>query len=294
MKRQCLALVALAGLLVASVALAQERSITVASTTSTEQSGLFGYLLPQFTAKSGIRVNVVAVGTGQALDIGRRGDADVVFVHDKAAEEKFLAEGFGVKRFDVMYNDFVVIGPGSDPARIAGGEDVLEALRKIAAIKAPFISRGDRSGTHAAELRYWHDAGIDIGPVKGAWYREIGQGMGAALNMAAAANAYLLCDRGTWLSFQNRGELSILVAGDRPPAVQSIRRDAGQSGKASQREGEGRAGLRGLARLPGGPADDRRLQGRGRAAVLSRCPRSEGIVIVIGRIGAKALRQVAP
>src|SRR5216683_263580 len=191
MKRQCLALVALASLLVASVALAQERSITVASTTSTEQSGLFGYLLPQFTAKSGIRVNVVAVGTGQALDIGRRGDADVVFVHDKAAEEKFLAEGFGVKRFDVMYNDFVVIGPGSDPARIAGGEDVLEALRKIAAIKAPFISRGDRSGTHAAELRYWHDAGIDIGAVKGAWYR------------------------GTWLSFQNRGELSILVAGDR-------------------------------------------------------------------------------
>ena len=215
MKRQCLALVALAGLLVASVALAQERSITVASTTSTEQSGLFGYLLPQFTAKSGIRVNVVAVGTGQALDIGRRGDADVVFVHDKAAEEKFLAEGFGVKRFDVMYNDFVVIGPGSDPARIAGGEDVLEALRKIAAIKAQFISRGDRSGTHAAELRYWHDAGIDIDSVKGAWYREIGQGMGAALNMAAAANAYLLCDRGTWLSFQNRGELSILVAGDR-------------------------------------------------------------------------------
>ncbi|HXN43144.1 MAG TPA: substrate-binding domain-containing protein [Xanthobacteraceae bacterium] len=214
MKRQWLALVALAGL-IASVALAQEPSITVASTTSTEQSGLFGHLLPQFTAKTAIRVNVVAVGTGQALDIGRRGDADVVFVHDKAAEEKFLAEGFGVKRFDVMYNDFVVIGPNGDPARIAGGKDVLAAWRKIAAAKAPFISRGDRSGTHAAELRYWHDAGIDVDSVKSAWYREIGQGMGAALNMAAAANAYLLCDRGTWLSFRNRSELSILVEGDR-------------------------------------------------------------------------------
>jgi tungstate transport system substrate-binding protein len=215
MKRQWFALVALAGLLVASKAAAQERSITIASTTSTEQSGLFGYLLPRFTAETGIRVKVVAVGTGQALDIGRRGDADVVFVHDKAAEEKFLAEGFGVKRFDVMYNDFVVIGPKSDPARIGGGKDVLEALRQIAAAKAPFISRGDRSGTHAAELRYWKDAGIDIGQVEGPWYREIGQGMGAALNMAAAANAYLLSDRGTWLSFKNRGELSILVEGDR-------------------------------------------------------------------------------
>jgi tungstate transport system substrate-binding protein len=215
MKRRFLALMTLVGLLVPSVALAQERSITVASTTSTEQSGLFGHLLPRFTAKTGIRVNVVAVGTGQALDVGRRGDADVVFVHDKAAEEKFLAEGFGVKRFEVMYNDFVVIGPKSDPARIAGGKDVLEALRKITADKAPFISRGDRSGTHAAELRYWKDAGIDIDQAKGSWYREIGQGMGAALNMAAAANAYLLSDRGTWLSFKNRGELSILVEGDR-------------------------------------------------------------------------------
>ena len=215
MKRRFLALMTLVGLLVPSVALAQERSITVASTTSTEQSGLFGHLLPRFTAKTGIRVNVVAVGTGQALDVGRRGDADVVFVHDKAAEEKFLAEGFGVKRFEVMYNDFVVIGPKRDPARIVGGKDVLEALRKIAADKAPFISRGDRSGTHAAELRYWKDAGIDIDQAKGPWYREIGQGMGAALNMAAAANAYLLSDRGTWLSFKNRGELSILVEGDR-------------------------------------------------------------------------------
>jgi tungstate transport system substrate-binding protein len=208
-------LVALLGLLVSSAAPAQERSITVASTTSTEQSGLFGHLLPQFTAKTGIRVKIVAVGTGQALDIGRRGDADVVFVHDKAAEEKFLAESFGVKRFDVMYNDFVVIGPNSDPARIAGVKDVLEALRKIAAAQAPFISRGDRSGTHAAELRYWKDAGVNIESVKGSWYREIGQGMGAALNMAAASAAYLLSDRGTWLSFKNRGELSILVEGDR-------------------------------------------------------------------------------
>jgi tungstate transport system substrate-binding protein len=194
---------------------AQARSITVVSTTSTEQSGLFGYILPRFTAQSGIRIKVVAVGTGQALDIGRRGDADVVFVHDKAAEEKFLADGFGVKRFDVMYNDFVVIGPRADPARIAGGRDVLDALRKIAVIKAPFISRGDRSGTHAAELRYWQDAGVDIAAVKGEWYREIGQGMGAALNMAAAANAYLISDRGTWLSFARRGELAILVEGDR-------------------------------------------------------------------------------
>jgi len=215
MQRHLFALTALAALLLASGAPAQERSITVASTTSTEQSGLFGYLLPRFTAKTAIQVKVVAVGTGQALDIGRRGDADVVLVHDKAAEEKFLAEGFGVKRFDVMYNDFVVIGPKHDPARIAGGRDVLEALRRIAAAKAPFISRGDRSGTHAAELRYWKEAGIDIDRAKGTWYREIGQGMGAALNMAAAANAYLLSDRGTWLSFKNRGELAILVEGDR-------------------------------------------------------------------------------
>jgi tungstate transport system substrate-binding protein len=194
---------------------AQARSITVVSTTSTEQSGLFGYILPRFTARSGIGVNVVAVGTGQALDIGRRGDADVVFVHDRVAEEKFIAEGFGVKRFDVMYNDFVMIGPKGDPAHIAGGNDVLDALRKIAAMKAPFISRGDRSGTHAAELRYWQDAGIDINAVKGGWYREIGQGMGAALNMAVAVNAYLLSDRGTWLSFKQRGDLAILVEGDR-------------------------------------------------------------------------------
>ena len=202
------------GLLVHAVAVAQEHSIVVASTTSTEQSGLFGFLLPRFTAKTGIQVRVVAVGTGQALDIGRRGDADVVFVHDRPAEEKFMAEGFGVKRFDVMYNDFVIIGPRADPAHIAGGKDVLEAFRKIAAAKAPFISRGDRSGTNEAELRYWKDAGIMINPAQDRWYREIGQGMGPALNVAAAVNAYLLSDRGTWLSFRNRRMLAILVEGD--------------------------------------------------------------------------------
>jgi tungstate transport system substrate-binding protein len=196
-------------------ALAQQRAITVASTTSTEQSGLFGFLLPRFTLATGIGVKVVAVGTGQALDIGRRGDADVVFVHDKVAEQKFLAEGFSVKRYDVMYNDFVVIGPKADPAHIAGGKDVAEALRKIAGSKASFVSRGDRSGTHEAELRLWKEAGIDLAAVKGDWYREIGQGMGAALNMASSANAYLLSDRGTWLSFKNRGELAVLTEGDR-------------------------------------------------------------------------------
>jgi tungstate transport system substrate-binding protein len=193
----------------------QERSITVASTTSTEQSGLFGYLLPRFTQRTGIAVKVVALGTGQALDVGRRGDVDVVFVHDKAAEERFVAEGFGLGRREVMYNDFVLVGPKHDPAGIAGGKDVLEAVRKIAAAKAPFVSRGDRSGTHAAELRYWRDAGIDIDAAKGPWYRDIGQGMGPALNAASAANAYLLADRGTWLSFKNRGDLAILVEGDR-------------------------------------------------------------------------------
>lgn len=195
---------------------AQEHAITVASTTSTEQSGLFGYLLPQFSKAGGIEVKVVAVGTGQALDIGRRGDADVVFVHDRPAEDKFMAEGQGVKRFDVMYNDFVIVGPKSDPAHIAGDKDVVDALKKIAAAKAPFISRGDHSGTHEAELRLWKATGIDVGDAKGgAWYREIGQGMGPALNMASSSNAYLLSDRGTWLSFKNRGDLAILTEGDK-------------------------------------------------------------------------------
>lgn len=202
-------------LLWSTIAFAQDRTITVASTTSTEQSGLFGYLLPLFSKASGIDVKVVAVGTGQALDIGRRGDADVVFVHDRVAEDKFMSEGQGVKRFDVMYNDFVIVGPKSDPAQIAGSKDVTDALRKIAAAKAPFISRGDKSGTHAAELRLWREAGVDLNGAKGGWYREIGQGMGPALNMASSSNAYLVSDRGTWLSFKNRGELAILTEGDK-------------------------------------------------------------------------------
>src|SRR5882724_12664503 len=210
-----LASLALSSLAFSGSTPAQEPTITVASTTSTEQSGLFGYLLPRFTSATGIGVKVVAVGTGQALDIGRRGDADVVFVHDKVAEEKFLAEGFGVKRFDVMYNDFVVIGPKADPAHIAGGKDVAESLRKIAETKSAFVSRGDRSGTHEAELRLWKVAVVDLAASKGEWYREIGQGMGAALNMASSANAYLISDRGTWLAFKNRGELAILTEGDR-------------------------------------------------------------------------------
>jgi tungstate transport system substrate-binding protein len=200
--------------LVAGPALAQApKSITVASTTSTEQSGLFKHLLPKFTEKTGIEVKVVALGTGQALDVGRRGDADVVFVHDKTAEEKFLAEGFATKRQPVMYNDFVIVGPKGDPAK-AAGKDVLEGFRQIADAKAPFISRGDKSGTHAAELRYWKQAGIDLAAVRGDWYKEIGQGMGPALNTASAQNAYVLSDRGTWLAFKNRGELAILVEGD--------------------------------------------------------------------------------
>jgi tungstate transport system substrate-binding protein len=214
MKSRLFTVMAVLGWLVASLANAQDRSIIVASTTSTEQSGLFGFILPRFSARTGIRVNVVAVGTGQALDIGRRGDADVVFVHDRPAEDQFMTEGFGVKRFDVMYNDFVIIGPKADPAHI-GGNDVVAGFRNIAAAHAPFVSRGDRSGTHAAELRYWKDAGIDIDAAKGPWYRDIGQGMGPALNMAASANAYVLADRGTWLSFKNRGDLEILVQGDR-------------------------------------------------------------------------------
>lgn len=192
-----------------------QRFITVASTTSTEQSGLFGHLLPIFEQKTGIDVRVVAVGTGQALDLGRRGDADVVFVHAKAAEEEFLSEGYGVRRYPVMYNDFVVIGPKSDPAGICASADTLDAIRKIANAGAAFVSRGDRSGTHIAELALWEAAGIDIENEKGPWYRATGQGMGPALNTASALNAYILADRGTWLAFSNRGELAILVEGDR-------------------------------------------------------------------------------
>ncbi|HEX6137972.1 MAG TPA: extracellular solute-binding protein [Casimicrobiaceae bacterium] len=196
-------------------ATAQQRFIVVASTTSTEQSGLFAHLLPRFEKDTGIGVRVVAVGTGQALDIGRRGDADVVFVHDKAAELKWLAEGNGVARHPVMYNDFVLIGPKADPAHVAGGTDIALALRKIAAAKASFVSRADKSGTYAAELRLWQDAGINIATAKGPWYRETGSGMGPALNTSAAMDAYVLSDRGTWLNFHNRGNLAIVVEGDK-------------------------------------------------------------------------------
>jgi tungstate transport system substrate-binding protein len=185
----------------------------VASTTSTEQSGLFGHLLPIFKKDTGIDVRVVALGTGQALDTGRRGDADVVFVHDKVAEEKFIAEGFGVERIEVMYNDFVLVGPKADPAK-ANGRDISVGLKRVADSKTAFVSRGDKSGTHAAELRYWKAAGVDLDATKGAWYRETGSGMGPALNTASAMNAYILTDRGTWLSFKNRGELAIQVEGD--------------------------------------------------------------------------------
>jgi tungstate transport system substrate-binding protein len=205
--------IAVLGVLAASASQAQDRFITVSSTTSTEQSGLFGQLLPAFEKASGIKVRVVALGTGQALDLARRGDADVVFVHDKAAEEKFIAEGYGVKRQEVMYNDFVVIGPKADPAK-AAGKDILEGLRRIEAAKAAFVSRGDKSGTHAAELRYWKAAGVDLDKAKGPWYRDTGSGMGPALNTAASMNAYILADRGTWLSFRNRGDLGIVVEGD--------------------------------------------------------------------------------
>ena len=193
---------------------AEPASIVVASTTSTEQSGLFKHLLPAFEAKTGIAVKVVALGTGQALDAARRGDADVVLVHDRPAEEKFLAEGFATTRRDVMYNDFVLVGPKADPAGVKGN-DVIAAFGKLATAKAPFVSRGDRSGTHSAELRTWKEAGVDLGAVKGEWYRDIGQGMGPALNAASALNAYILADRGTWLSFKNRGDLAILVEGDK-------------------------------------------------------------------------------
>jgi len=194
---------------------AQDKSIIVASTTSTQDSGLFGYILPLFKAKTGIDVRVVSQGTGQALDTGRRGDADVVFVHARSQEEKFVADGFGVKRSPVMYNDFVLIGPKSDPAKVNGTKDIAAALVKIKNAGAPFISRGDKSGTHSAELNLWKIANVDIAKDKGPWYRDIGQGMGAALNTASASNAYVLTDRGTWLSFKNRGDLVISVEGDK-------------------------------------------------------------------------------
>ena len=212
-RRYWIALCAAAALIASVPAFAQDKFIVMASTTSTEQSGLFGYLLPQFKAATGIDIRVVAVGTGQALDAARRGDADVVFVHDTAAEEKFVAEGYSLKRLPVMYNDFVLIGPGSDPAK-ARGNQIAPALQKVATGAAQFISRGDKSGTHAAELRLWKAAGVDMA-TKPAGYKECGCGMGPALNIASSTNAYVLADRGTWLSFKNRGDLVILVEGDK-------------------------------------------------------------------------------
>lgn len=208
-------LLTLCAFTVVSPALAQEKSIVVASTTSTQDSGLFNHILPLFKQKTGIDVRVVAQGTGQALDTARRGDADVVFVHAKPAEEKFLSEGFGVKRYPVMYNDFVLIGPAADPAGIKGSKDVAAALKAIKSKGSPFISRGDRSGTHIAEIGLWKAADLDIDKEKGDWYKSIGQGMGAALNTASASNAYVLSDRGTWLSFKNPGDLVVAVEGDK-------------------------------------------------------------------------------
>jgi tungstate transport system substrate-binding protein len=217
-RRSFVALGAAVALLAASAAFAQDKSIVVASTTSTQDSGLFGHILPLFKKKTGIDVRVVSQGTGQALDTGRRGDADVVFVHAKPQEEKFVADGFGVRRYPVMYNDFILVGPKVGPKSNAGGingtKDIVAALKAIEDKGVAFISRGDKSGTHAAELALWKVAGIDIAKERGTWYKEIGQGMGAALNTASAANTYVLADRGTWLSFKNRGELVIAVEGD--------------------------------------------------------------------------------
>ncbi|MBY0226050.1 MAG: substrate-binding domain-containing protein [Hyphomicrobium sp.] len=205
---------AILAMFAAGLAQSAERFIVLQSTTSTENSGLFAHLLPMFTAKSGIEVRVVAVGTGQAIKNAANGDGDVLLVHDRAAEDKFVVDGFGVKRFDVMYNDFVILGPASDPAKIAGETDAVAAFKKIAAAKVPFISRGDDSGTHKAELRLWRAAGVDAKSASGTWYREAGQGMGATINIASGANAYVLSDRATWSAFKNKGELKILVQGD--------------------------------------------------------------------------------
>jgi tungstate transport system substrate-binding protein len=234
------AIAATAGVALFSPACAAEKSIVVASTTSTQDSGLFDYLLPLFKAKTGIDVKVVAQGTGQALDTARRGDADVVLVHAKSAEEKFLAEGYGVKRYPVMYNDFILIGPRGDPAEVKGSQDILTSLAAIKRKGATFISRGDRSGTNIAELDLWRLAGVDIAASRGSWYKEIGQGMGAALNTASADNAYVLSDRGTWLAFKNKGDLVIAVEGDKhlfnqygvmlvnPQKYPTVKREAGQ------------------------------------------------------------------
>ena len=205
----------LIALAIAFPAPAQEQFITVASTTSTEESGLFGHLLPAFTKKSGIQVRVIAVGTGQALKIGEHGDADVVFVHDRPAELAFVGRGYGVDRHEVMYNDFILVGPSHDPAHVGGGKDIVAAQQKIAEAKVPFVSRGDDSGTNKAELRFWKDARIDPKAIGQGWYRDIGSGMGATLNTAAAMDGYTICDRGTWLNFKNRQNLKIVAEGDR-------------------------------------------------------------------------------
>lgn len=207
--------VAIASAAAETVAPTPRASIVVASTTSTQDSGLFGHILPLFTAETGIEVKVIALGTGQALDTARRGDADVVFVHARAAEEAFVAEGFAEARRPVMYNDFVLIGPKADPAGIKGASDIVAALTAIRARAVPFVSRGDRSGTHQAEIALWKTADVDIAAAEGEWYREIGQGMGAALNTAGAMGAYVLADRGTWIGFRNKGDLDVVVAGDR-------------------------------------------------------------------------------
>ena len=215
--RTRLSLVALglaAAVVACSAATTNDRSIVVASTTSTQDSGLFGHILPLFKSRSGIDVRIVAQGTGQALDTGRRGDADVVFVHARSQEEKFVADGFGVRRYPVMYNDFILVGPKTNPAGINGTKDIVAALKTIKAKQLAFISRGDKSGTHTAELGLWKAAGIDVARDRGTWYKEIGQGMGAALNTASASNAYVLTDRGTWLAFKNRGDLVVAVEGD--------------------------------------------------------------------------------
>jgi len=239
--RQLIVFLHFAVLALALPASAQDKAIVVASTTSTQDSGLFNFILPMFKAKTGIEVRVIAQGTGQALDTGRRGDADVVFVHAKPQEEKFVADGFGVERFAVMYNDFVLIGPKSDPAKVKGGNDVVAALQAISKSEAAFVSRGDKSGTHAAELALWKQASLDPAGVRPAWYREIGQGMGAALNTAGAMGAYVLSDRGTWISFKNKADLEIVVEGDQrlfnqygvilvnPAKHPSVKADLGQT-----------------------------------------------------------------
>ena len=214
-RRKLLTVMFSAWALTAAPPASAQKFITVSSTTSTENSGLFKHILPIFEKKTGIEVRVVARGTGQALDMARRGDADVVFVHARAAEEKFVGEGYGVKRYPVMYNDFVLVGPKSDPAKVAGGKDITAALKKIKDSSTPFVSRGDKSGTHMAEIRLWKAAGVDIAASKGPWYRELGQGMGASLNTASSMNGYILADRGTWISFKNRGDLTIVVESDK-------------------------------------------------------------------------------